>query len=112
MALKRMLLEMGMGVDLHGRDCTKAARRAVEDAVRRCSLSFVRHLGGGKPPVIKVLVGVPDPAAVQADRVLEALPFGQRSLQAVPGGLEVPSETGDDPTVIATAAVIVELDVP
>ena len=33
MALKRCLLELGSGVDLHGKDSTKAARRAVFDAL-------------------------------------------------------------------------------
>ena len=32
MAKKRCLLEMGMGTDLHGKDYTKAAQRAVRDA--------------------------------------------------------------------------------
>ena len=34
---------MGMGVDVHGRDATKAARRAVSDAIRHSSLGFVRQ---------------------------------------------------------------------
>jgi uncharacterized protein (TIGR02058 family) len=33
MPLKRVILEMGAGNDLHGGDYTKAAIRAVEDAV-------------------------------------------------------------------------------
>ena len=33
MALKRVILEMGMGNDLHGSDYTKAALRAVQDAL-------------------------------------------------------------------------------
>ena len=33
MALKRMVLEIGMGNDLHGGDYTKAAIRAAQDAI-------------------------------------------------------------------------------
>ena len=33
MALKRIILEMGSGNDLHGGDYTKAALRAVQDAL-------------------------------------------------------------------------------
>ena len=34
MARVRCITEMGMGVDLHGRDARTAARRAVSDAIR------------------------------------------------------------------------------
>ena len=40
MALIRYVTEMGMGVDVHGGDYTKAARRAVSDAIRHSSLNF------------------------------------------------------------------------
>ena len=42
MARVRCITEMGMGVDVHGRDATKAAKRAVSDAIRHSSLGFVR----------------------------------------------------------------------
>jgi hypothetical protein len=42
MALVRWVTEMGMGVDVHGYDYTKAARRAVSDALRHSSLNFFR----------------------------------------------------------------------
>ena len=34
MALKRYVTEMGMGTDVHGGDYTKAAKRAISDAIR------------------------------------------------------------------------------
>ena len=45
MALIRYVTEMGMGADVHGRDYTKAAKRAVSDAIRHSSLNFFRALG-------------------------------------------------------------------
>ena len=63
MARVRCVTEMGMGVDVHGRDATKAAKRAVSDAIRHSSLGFVRMLG--KTPhdmLVDVTIGVPDPA--------------------------------------------------
>lgn len=45
MALKRFILEMGTGNDLHGGDYTKAALRAVQDALHHSSLSMIRSLG-------------------------------------------------------------------
>ena len=41
----RCITEMGMGVDVHGRDATKAAKRAVSDAIRHSSLGFFRMIG-------------------------------------------------------------------
>ncbi len=38
MAEQRLIIEMGMGNDLHGQDYTKAAKRAIEDAFRHSSL--------------------------------------------------------------------------
>ena len=44
MTMKRAILEMGMGNDLHGEDYTKAAERAIKDALHHSSLSFIRTL--------------------------------------------------------------------
>ena len=44
MALKRVILEMGTGNDLHGKDYTKAALRAVNDALHHSSMAFLRSL--------------------------------------------------------------------
>ena len=45
MTYKRVILEMGAGNDLHGGDYTKAALRAVQDALHHYSLSFISALG-------------------------------------------------------------------
>ena len=37
MSDQRFIIEMGMGNDLHGQDYTKAAARAIEDAVLQMS---------------------------------------------------------------------------
>ena len=110
MALKPMVIEMGTGMDVHGGDVTKAARRAVEAAIRHNGLPLVRQLGKGPDDMhVEVLVGVPRPDEVRADGVLDVLPFGTKSLKAVLGGLEVPFP-GGQPIVMATAAVTVSLD--
>ena len=36
--MKRFIVELGMGTDLHGGDVTKAAKRAVRDAVSKSCL--------------------------------------------------------------------------
>ena len=107
----RCITEMGMGVDVHGRDATKAARRAISDAIRHSSLGFVRMLG--KTPhdmFVDVTVAVPNPEAVDTSAVAKELPYGTVTVTAVKGGLEVPAESGGDAIIIANAAVVVSVD--
>ncbi|MCE2463683.1 MAG: Lin0512 family protein [Dehalococcoidia bacterium] len=112
MALKRCLLEMGMGVDLHGRDYTQAAQRAVTNALWHNSLYFTRSFGAGPESMrVDVTIAVPEPDAVNGDAVLSVLPYGQKHINVVKGGLEIPNEDGSDATVMANAAVLVSLDV-
>jgi uncharacterized protein (TIGR02058 family) len=111
MARVRCITEMGMGVDVHGRDATKAARRAVSDAIRHSSLGFFRMLGKTpKDMLVDVTVAVPDPSGVDTAAVAKELPYGTVKVTAVHGGLEIPAEQGGDAIIIANAAVIVSLD--
>lgn len=106
------ITEMGMGVDVHGRDATKAARRAVSDAIRHSSLGFFRAFGKTPHDMhVEVTIGVPDPASVDVEAVAAELPYGKVTVRATAGGLEVPGERGDDAILIANAAVVVSLDV-
>jgi len=111
MARVRCITEIGMGVDVHGKDATKAARRAVSDAIRHSSIGFVRMLG--KTPddmFVDVTIAVPGPGAVYTAAVAKELPYGTITVSAVKGGLEIPAERGGDAIIIANAAVIVSLD--
>ena len=111
MARVRCITEMGMGVDVHGKDSTKAAKRAVSDAIRHSSLGFFRLVGKtGKDMFVDVTVAVPDPGSVDAAAVAKELPYGTVTVTAVKGGLEIPAEQGGDSIIIANAAVIVSLD--
>ena len=113
MALKRIVLEIGMGNDLHGGDYTKAAIRAVQDAIHHSSLTMLKSLNIAPGDMhVEVTVGAQDPAAVDIAAVAETLPYGQVTAKAVSGGQDVPTETGEDRAVIATAAIIVRLDLP
>ena len=59
MSKKRVILELGSGNDLHGGDYTKAALRAVEDALHHSSLSFIRSLKIERTKLdVEVTVGV------------------------------------------------------
>jgi uncharacterized protein (TIGR02058 family) len=102
---------MGMGVDVHGRDATKAARRAVSDAIRHSSIGFFRMVGKtSKDMFVDVTIGVPDPGSIDTAAVAGELPYGTVTVTAVKGGLEIPAESGGDAIIIANAAVIVSLD--
>ena len=113
MALKRIIVEMGAGNDLHGGDYTKAALRAVQDALHHSSLSFIRALGlDSRKMQVAVTIGVQAPDKVDAERVRASLPHGEVTVSVVKGGLDVPDEDGRDTAVIASAAVIVHFDLP
>ncbi|HVH74648.1 MAG TPA: Lin0512 family protein [Stellaceae bacterium] len=113
MSRKRIILELGSGNDLHGGDYTKAAIRAVEDAIHHSSLSLIGSLGiDAKAMAVEVTIGVQRPDRVDAERVKRALPHGEVTVRIVKGGLDVPSESGHDTAVIASAAVAVRMELP
>ncbi|MDH3704141.1 MAG: Lin0512 family protein [Alphaproteobacteria bacterium] len=113
MALKRVILEMGTGNDLHGGDYTKAAVRAVQDAIHHSSLTMIRTLGVERNAVqVEVTIGVQEPAKVDLEKVKATLPVGTVTVKAVKGGLDVPDDEAGDIAVIASAAVEVHLDLP
>jgi uncharacterized protein (TIGR02058 family) len=108
--MKRYVTEMGMGVDVHGGDYTKAARRAVSDAIRHSSLNFFRALGKTPDDMhILLKIGVQRPEAVDTEAVAAELPYGTVTVEVSPGGLDVPAESGNDAIIIANAAVLVHL---
>src|SRR5947208_183098 len=113
MALKRMVLQIGMGTDIRGADYTKAALRALRDALWHNSLSVADAVG---LPVnamqVEVTIGVPRPGRVDKEAVLAVLPHGTGTVRVVEGGLEIPNDAGTTTTVIASAAVAVRLDLP
>lgn len=113
MGLKRVILEMGSGNDLHGSDYTKAALRAVQDALHHSSLAMIRSLGlDSKKMQVEVTIGVQQPEKVDLAAVKASLPHGQVTVKAVKGGLDVPAEGAHDAAVIAAAAIAVRFELP
>ncbi len=102
---------MGAGNDLHGGDYTKAALRAVQDAIHHSSLGMIRSLEVEPSRMhVEVTIGVQQPERVDREAVRASLPHGTVTVSVVKGGLDVPDEDGHDPAVIASAAVVVRLD--
>ena len=113
MPAKRVILEMGTGNDLHGGDYTKAAVRAVQDAIHHSSLTLIRTLGLDPHTMqVEVTVGVQQPEKVDPAAVKAALPHGEVVVNVRKVGLDVPDEELGDVAVIASAAVAVRLDLP
>ena len=103
-------VQMGMGTDLKGQDYTKAAARAVHDALHR---NFLVAGAAFDLPLeamsVDIRVGVPKPDAVDLDVVKAEAPGGTVSAESVKGGLEV-GMMGHK-TLIANAIVTVSYDV-
>src|ERR1700742_2779605 len=114
MAQKRVILEMGAGNDLHGGDYTKAALRAVQDALHHSSLMMLRSLGVDSKTqmFVEVTIGVQQPDKVDTAAVKATLPHGIVTVRAVKGGLDVIDKERGDNAVIANAAVAVRLELP
>lgn len=112
MALKRMVLEIGMGTDIRGAEPTKAAVRALRDALWHNSLTIANALGMDTDAMqVEVTIGVPHPEKVDKQEVLAVLPHGTGTVTVVDGGLEIANEEGTNSTLIANAAAVVWLDV-
>ena len=113
MTLKRMVLQIGMGTDIRGADYTKAAVRALRDALWHNGLSVADAVGLPVDAMqVDVTIGIPRPDRVDEQAVLTVLPHGTGTVRVVEGGLEIPNDTGTNKTVIANAAAVVRLDIP
>lgn len=119
MPKKRFIVELGSGADLHGMDVTKAACRAVRDAIgRSCLCGLVELLGKTRFEGIHVQIRIacPFPDQLDPERVLAEVPIGTRSLTTVQGGMLadgicVADFAKDCETiVVANAAVTVFVD--
>ena len=92
MTRKRLIIEMGMGVDQHGQEPTVAAARAVRNAIAHNALPGVWEVAGLNDPdemIVEVQVAVPYPEQVREEEVLAVLPFGQKTLRVESGGMVV-----------------------
>ncbi|WP_323764227.1 Lin0512 family protein [Marinovum sp.] len=107
--MRRLIIEMGQGVDLHGQDYTKAAGRAIDDALRHSSLHVVKTLKLPPDDVqIRVTLGVQQPDAVETGALAGKFPVGRVTITVVAGGMDVTHPDGDT-QVVASAAIEVFL---
>ena len=106
MTERRIILEMGTGNDLYGEDYTKAACRAVQDALHHSSIVLFKSLGYDHRDMrVQVTIGVQQPDRIDLSTVAAELPRGRAEVRAVFGGLNVRDPEQGTTHVIATAAV-------
>jgi len=93
MVFKRYIIEIGTGVDLHGGDVTKAARKAVKDAISKsclCGLSEILKIENLYERIkIDVLIATSKPEVIDVKKIIQDIPFGQVQVYVVNGGLAV-----------------------
>ncbi|HUV34737.1 MAG TPA: Lin0512 family protein [Candidatus Desulfaltia sp.] len=123
MDYRRYLVEVGTGVDLHGMDETKAAQRAVKDAISHSSMvglgslfKFEKFSEMEDALMVDVTVAAPNPEKVDGEAVLSTLPEGKRRIKVVKGGLQFPTEdtAAEAKThgiVMVNACIVVLVDV-
>jgi uncharacterized protein (TIGR02058 family) len=119
MVRKRLIIEMGMGIDQHGQEPTVAAARAVRNAIAHNALPGVWEVAGLSDPndmIVEVQVAVPHPEQVREEEVLAVLPFGRKTLTLEAGGMVTQGRAiaslndKNDDMFIAVAAVTVSVD--
>jgi uncharacterized protein (TIGR02058 family) len=123
MDYRRYLVEIGTGVDLHGEDATKAAQRAVKDAISHSSMVGLGQLFKIKSfseiedaLMVDVTIAAPDPSKVDGEAVLSTLPEGKRRISVVKGGFKFPAESTKEeakthPILMINAVIVVLVDV-
>ncbi len=122
MDYRRYIVEVGTGIDLHGEDETKAAQRAVKDAISHCSmvgLSQLFDIGSfselEEALMVDVTIATPNPEKIDDDAVLGVLPEGRRRLTSVRGGIRYPTpstaeEAKTHGIVMVNAVIVVLVD--
>lgn len=106
----RIILEMGTGSDLYGEDYTKAACRAVRDAIHHSSLSFFKTLGLDPNAMeIDLNIAAQKPEMVDLAAVAAELPYGKITPRATKGGLNVPDKATGRIGVIVNVGISVRL---
>lgn len=102
----RIILEMGTGNDLYGMDYTKAAKRAIQDALHHSSIVLFKSLGISHDEMqVRVTIAVQEPDQLDISALEAELPRGRATVTGVFGGLNVHDAQNDQTHVIATAAI-------
>lgn len=84
-------IEIGMGTDLHGQNITKAAVRAVQNAIRHNSMPGLRTVLPGQSldnMKVNVKLALPcDSERLDVEQVKAVLPYGEVTVELQEGGM-------------------------
>ncbi len=108
-----LFIELGMGADLRGTDVTKAAQRAVRDAIGHNLLPGLHGLlkDGGRVVVHARLAVPTPPESVDVAAVRAEFPAGDITVEIVSGGMLTPNGLADGGNaLIVNAAVEVGIE--
>ncbi len=109
----RMVMELGMGTDIRGQDYTKAAVRALQNALRQNSLTVARAFGVEPEDMhVTAVIGVQKPEQVDVAAIAATFPYGKPSVQVEFGGMDTVQDDGTPGPIMANAVVLVDLDLP
>ncbi len=103
-----LFIELGMGVDLRGADATKAACRAVRNAIGHNLLPGIHGLlkDGGRM-VVHLRLAVPaHHGAVDIEAVRKEFPAGSVTVELVQGGMLTPNGLADGGNALVVNAAV------
>lgn len=90
-----MFIETGVGIDVHGQSVTKAAVRAVIEAVHRNSMPGLTELlpeGDLNNMKVTIRLAVPrDKDTLDLERIKKEIPYGTVTVTVMDGGMAAPS---------------------
>lgn len=113
--MRTFIVELGMGVDLHGLNTTAAAIKAVKDAFAHVSMPGLRAVAGLtdlSAVEVEARLGAPSGAPpIDTEQVAAQFPFGRVRVTVEPGGLLAPGGGADpdDRIVVVCAAITVRV---
>ena len=112
MAFKRLIIEIGQGVDMHGGDQNNAILKATKDAIRHCCMACISEIfeikDKKKEAKIKADIYVPHPKKADPNVVIDYLNMWEVTAEvhqdgANPEGIAL----GDNPKTDITVAIVV-----
>ena len=103
--MRPLILELGMGADVHGHDYTKAALRAVSNAIRHSSLTLFHQFMHPSQMRVEVTIGVPEPEQFDKAAIAASLPSGTVEVTVVYDGLDDKGMGGMADITLAVAGV-------
>ena len=92
---KLLFIETGMGIDVHGQNVTKAATRAVHNAIHFNSMPGIKGLLPGQDlnnMCVNVKLAIPaDRDSLDHEAVRKEIPYGTVTIEVMDGGMATSS---------------------